>query len=133
MSVILIADQEDRPLFVRADPIHLQQVILNLALNGIDAMLGSMLRERKIVLKPAMVGESTVEVSVSDSGSGIPPDKLEGIFEPFVTTKQQGSGLGLAIARAIIEMHGGRLWAENRLEGGAVVRFTLPLARAQPA
>src|SRR5436305_5273036 len=60
MSVILIADQEERPLFVRADPIHLQQVILNLALNGIDAMLGSMLRERKIVLKPAMVDRNSV-------------------------------------------------------------------------
>ncbi len=128
MGVVLSADQEQRALPVRADPIHLQQVVLNLALNGIDAMLNCMPRERRMVLQTAMIGESTVEVSVSDSGIGIPADKLDSIFEPFFTTKQHGTGLGLSIAREIIETCGGKIWAENRLGGGAVFRFTLPLA-----
>jgi signal transduction histidine kinase len=81
----------------------------------------------------ALVNTSTVEVSVSDSGAGIPADKLESIFEPFFSTKQQGTGLGLPIARAIIEMHGGRIWAENRVGGGAVFRFTLPSAKTLSA
>jgi PAS domain S-box-containing protein len=132
-GVLLSADQEQGALPVRADPIHMQQVILNLALNGFDAMLSSMPRERRLVLQTALVKTSTVEVSVSDSGAGIPADKLESIFEPFFTTKQQGTGLGLPIARAIIEIHGGRIWAENRVGGGAVFRFTLPSAKTLPA
>jgi signal transduction histidine kinase len=81
-----------------------------------------------VVLQTTLAGESTVEVSVLDSGVGIPADKLERIFEPFFTTKHRGTGLGLAIARGIIETYGGRIWAENRLGGGAVFRFNLPLA-----
>ena len=76
-----------------------------------------------------MVGKSKVEVSVSDSGTGIPDDKLKGVFEPFYTTKPQGTGLGLSISRAIIEAYGGKIWAENRPGGGATFRFTLPLAK----
>ena len=72
-------------------------------------------------------------MSVSDSGTGIPNDKLKEIFETFYTTKPQGTGLGLSIARTIIETYGGRIWAENRAGGGAVFRFTLPLAKAQTA
>ena len=112
---------------VRADPIHLQQVIVNLALNGVDAMSSEPLK-RQIVLKTAVLGDSAVEVAVSDFGAGISPDKLESIFAPFFTTKKNGTGLGLAIARAIIEIHEGKIWAENRPEGGAVFRFILPLA-----
>ena len=74
-----------------------------------------------------------VEVTVSDSGKGIPEDKLTSIFDPFFTTKPQGTGLGLPIARTIIETHGGTIWAENRPGGGAVFRFTLPLADARAA
>jgi signal transduction histidine kinase len=76
-----------------------------------------------------MVGGSTVEVSVSDTGTGIPTDKLERIFEPFFTTKGHGTGLGLSIARSIIETYGGKIWAENQSGDGAVIRFSLPLAR----
>jgi PAS domain S-box-containing protein len=128
LGIALSTDQEQRTLPVLADPVHLQQVVLNLALNGFDAMLSCMAGERRMVLRTARVGESTVEVSVLDSGTGIPADKLECIFEPFFTTKGQGTGLGLSIARSIIETYGGRIWAENQPGGGAVVRFNLPLA-----
>ena len=80
-----------------------------------------------------MVGDAEAEVSVSDSGTGIPSGKLKEIFETFYTTKPQGTGLGLSIARTIIDTYGGRIWAENRTGGGAVFRFTLPLIKARTA
>jgi signal transduction histidine kinase len=125
----LSTDLEQRALPVLADPVHLQQVVLNLVLNGFDALLDCMAGERRIVLRTATVGGSTVEVSVSDTGTGIPTDKLERIFEPFFTTKGHGTGLGLSIARSIIETYAGKIWAENQPGGGAVIRFSLPLAR----
>ena len=79
-----------------------------------------------MMLDTAINENSEVEVSVSDFGSGIPIDKLKSIFEAYYTTKQHGTGLGLSIARTIVETYGGRLWAENRVGGGAVFRFTLP-------
>jgi signal transduction histidine kinase len=74
-----------------------------------------------------LIGTSEIEVSVADSGTGIPLDRLKGIFETFFTTKRQGTGLGLSITRTIVETYGGKIWAENRPGGGAVLRFTLPL------
>ena len=129
LGVALSIDQEQRALPILADPVHLQQVVLNLVLNGFDALLDCMSGERRIVLRTATVGGSTVEVSVSDTGTGIPTDKLERIFEPFFTTKGHGTGLGLSIARSIIETYAGKIWAENQPGGGAVIRFSLPLAR----
>ena len=129
-SVALSAVQVQGPLPVRADQIHLQQVIINLAANGLDAMLDCSPDKRRLVLQTAKVGDSEAEVSISDTGTGIPDDKLKDVFKTFFTTKPQGTGLGLSIARTIIETYGGRIWAENRLGGGAVFRFTLPLARA---
>ncbi|MGX5800700.1 ATP-binding protein [Bradyrhizobium sp. Arg314] len=127
-GVLLSANYGQRPLPVRADPIQLQQVVLNLALNGLDAVAGSTSRPRSLVIETALLNTSAAKISVSDSGSGIPADKLELIFEPFFTTKQEGTGLGLSIARAIVEKHGGRIWAENLLWGGAVFHLSLPLA-----
>jgi len=132
MGVAVSVNQPQRAFRVLADPMHLQQVVLNLAWNGLDAMLKSVPGKRRMVLQTAKVGESTVEVSVTDSGTGIPSDKLSDIFETFYTTKQQGTGLGLSIARTIIESYGGKIWAENGPEGGAVFRFTQPLAGAHP-
>jgi signal transduction histidine kinase len=118
---------------VRADPVHLQQVIMNLAMNGMDAMLDSAAGARAIAIRTALVGESEVEISVADTGTGIPGDKLEDVFDTFYTTKPHGTGLGLCIARTIVETYGGRIWAENRSGRGAVFRFTVPLAEPRPA
>lgn len=114
---------------VKADPVLLQQVLLNLAMNGMDAMQKSP-NARRLKFATAFVGDAKVQVSVSDTGSGIPETELRGIFDLFVTTKQQGTGLGLSIARTIVENLGGRIWAENRKSGGATFRFELPLTKA---
>ena len=116
-------------LLVRADPVHLQQVVLNLVTNAMDAMADSAQGARKITVRTGLAGESTVEVSVSDSGTGIPEHKLGEIFETFYTTKEQGTGLGLSVARTIIETYEGKIWAENQPGGGAVFRFALPSIR----
>jgi signal transduction histidine kinase len=118
------------PLLVRADPIHLQQVILNLAMNGMDAMQDCPPDGRNMSIQTALNGGSILEVSVADTGPGVAPDKLHAIFETFYTTKQAGTGLGLSICRTIIETYGGKIWAENRSPNGSVFRFTLPLAKA---
>ena len=129
-DVVLDVKQVQAVLPVRADAVHLQQVILNLALNAMDAMLNCVPGSRKITLETMLVGQTEAEVSVSDTGPGIPNDKLKSVFDPFYTTKPHGTGLGLSIARTIIENYGGRIWAENKLRG-AVFRFTLPLAGVQ--
>jgi signal transduction histidine kinase len=118
---------------VRGDPVHVQQVILNLAVNAMEAMADCGPDRRRLSFRTSLIGASEVMVSVSDTGPGIPEDQVERIFESFVTTKTLGTGLGLSIARTIIETHGGKLWAENRSDGGAVFRFILPLADARPS
>ncbi len=112
---------------VRGDRVHLQQVLLNVVLNGMDALNGSH-GERRISVIALLHGAQTVEIAVSDTGSGIPADQLAHVFDPFFTTKPSGMGMGLPISRTIIEAHGGRLWAENNSSGGATFRFTLPVA-----
>jgi signal transduction histidine kinase len=129
-QVTLSVDTPSGTWPVRADPIHLQQVILNLAVNGMDAMASCPPAQRKLAVESALQGRSEVEVSIHDQGPGLPNDKLSEVFETFYTTKQQGTGLGLSIVRTIIETYGGKVWAENRPNGGAVFRFTLPLAKA---
>lgn len=110
---------------VVADKVQVQQVILNLVRNGLEAM--------ENVAKPKLTVSTRrhndmVEVSVADIGTGISPEVKERLFQPFVTTKQQGMGVGLAICRTIIESHGGQLQADDNPEGGTIFRFTLPLA-----
>src|SRR5437016_13576884 len=113
---------------VRADPIHMQQVIINLVMNGMDAMEGEP-GPHNLTIRTRRNAEGDVaEVRISDSGTGIREENLARIFDPFVTTKPQGTGLGLPIARTIVESYGGTIWAENRLRG-AVFCFTLPLAQ----
>src|SRR5262249_24436906 len=116
-----------QPLHVSGDRMQLQQVILNLVINGIAAIVGSENGERKIIGRTALVDDASAEVTIEDSGPGIPPDKAEQIFEPFFTTKAGGMGMGLSIARTIVESHRGRIWAENRCGGGAIFRFRVPL------
>jgi C4-dicarboxylate-specific signal transduction histidine kinase len=127
--VVLTAEQESSVLLVSADPVHIQQVVLNLAINGMDAMQDCPPDSRAMEIRTARAGNDEVMVTVSDTGTGIPESDLKSIFEPFYTTKAQGTGLGLSIAHAIMATYGGRIWAENRENGGAVVRFSLPLVR----
>ena len=113
---------------IQGDRIHLQQVLLNLIMNAMEAMAKHPPEKRRLMVRTRRASDGGVEVSVTDSGSGIEPHNLPHLFEPFFTTKQSGIGMGLAIARKIVEAHGGRIWAENNPAGGAVFRFTLPEA-----
>ena len=110
------------PALAMADRIQLEQVLINLVTNAVQATAGCEVRE---VLVSAAFDGDTVTVSVADSGVGIPPDVRDNLFEPFRTTKAKGLGLGLPICRTIIEAHGGRLWAEANSPRGSVFRFTL--------
>jgi two-component system sensor kinase FixL len=110
---------------IHGDEVQLQQVLLNLAVNGCDAMAGVEAIERRLFLRTECLDSGEVKVSVRDQGCGIPPEKLDRIFEPFFTTKTQGMGMGLAICRTIISAHGGKLWATNNPECGATFQFTL--------
>ncbi len=112
---------------VSGDRVHLQQVLLNLIVNGMDALDGTNTKDRIVRITASPCGPHTIEIAVSDSGPGIPVDELMHIFDPFFTTKTHGMGMGLPISRTIIEAHVGRLWAENNKEGGASFRFTLPI------
>jgi signal transduction histidine kinase len=132
-GVVLETSLAPGTLPVRADRVQLQQVIINLALNGMDAMQDCTLRDRTLAVQTTLRGDAQVEISIMDLGTGIPVDKLKGIFETFYTTKPQGTGLGLSIAHTIVESYGGAIWAENRPGGGAVFRFSLPLATAHTA
>ena len=116
---------------VRGDRVQLQQVLLNLIMNAIDAMRSEVhypgkLDGREIVIQSLREGASSVRVVVEDSGAGLDSKIADKIFEPLFTTKPQGIGIGLAIARSIIESHGGRLWADSRPSGGAIFQFTIP-------
>ena len=109
---------------IRGDRVQLQQVVLNLILNGMDATNGS--QNHEIVCTVRTEGASAI-ISVRDHGPGIPANQLEKIFESFVTTKDDGMGMGLSIARTIVEAHGGSIWAENAPDGGAIFRVRLPI------
>jgi PAS domain S-box-containing protein len=112
----------------RGDRVHLQQVLLNLILNGMEAMEGTPEERRRLIVRTGPDGSRSVKVSVIDAGDGIPADRLPRVFESFFTTKEGGMGLGLAIARSIVDLHGGHIWAENNPGGGAAFHFTLPVA-----
>lgn len=114
-------------LHVKGDPVQLQQVILNLVVNSIDA-IGATPDGRTVIGRTEMNGESSAVISISDSGPGIPLDRLDEVFDPFFTTKKKGIGIGLSIARTIVQAHKGRIWAENQAGGGAVFRLSLPLS-----
>jgi two-component system, LuxR family, sensor kinase FixL len=115
------------PATIFGDRVHLQQVLMNLLLNGMEAMGDTPESQRRLLLRTATNGQRRVEISVIDSGRGIPPEKLSRLFESFFTTKENGMGLGLAIARSIIDSHHGQIFAENNSDVGATFRFDLPV------
>lgn len=109
-----------------ADRVQLQQVLINLIINGADAMASVTERERLLLIKTDADDAGAVRITVTDSGTGIDPGELERIFEPFVTTKTSGMGLGLAICRSIVESHGGRLWVASSNADGSTFHMTAP-------
>jgi signal transduction histidine kinase len=111
---------------ILGDRVQLQQVIVNLILNGIEAMSSVVDRPRRLVIRSQMQNSDEVLVAVRDSGVGISPNDEKRIFDAFYTTKSQGMGMGLSISQSIIEAHGGRLWASSNGDHGATVQFTLP-------
>ncbi|MCR5881043.1 ATP-binding protein [Phenylobacterium sp. J367] len=111
---------------VLADKVQIQQVVLNLMRNAIDAMEDSPRRELVVAARAA--DDDMVEVSVTDTGPGISPEVADQLFQPFITTKAHGMGVGLSISRTIIEAHGGRIWVEPNPPGGAIFRFTIMAA-----
>jgi PAS domain S-box-containing protein len=112
---------------VQGDRIQLQQVLLNLLLNGMEALRGVTDRPRALIVRSQPEEAAAIRVGVQDVGPGIAPQDLERIFTAFVSTKPDGLGMGLAISRSIIEAHGGRLWATPNDGPGATVQFTLPI------
>lgn len=120
---------EDLPA-VRGDKVQLQQVMLNLLLNAFDAMNGCPANDRVVAVVVKRYRSGILRVAVRDRGHGLTVDKLDKIFKPFVTSKPQGLGLGLSISRSIIDMHGGRLWAENNTDRGTTFYVTLPVGSA---
>lgn len=117
----------DRLPIVSGDKVHLQQILLNLLINGMEAMSDTS-GTRRLTVSTTLSGSGFVEVAVADTGQGIPPDQLPRVFDRFFSTKSDGIGLGLAITQSLVEAHGGRIWAENPPGEGATFRFTLPVS-----
>ncbi len=116
---------------IAGDRVCLQQVVLNLLVNAMDAMDHVETGTRQLLVRTSRVGDA-VEVSVTDSGRGIPPDRLPKLFDAFFTTKERGLGLGLSIARSLVEAHGGRIWAEDHGGRGATFHVALPVTAGGP-
>jgi signal transduction histidine kinase len=131
-GVVLDTDFGELPP-IHGDRVQLQQSLLNLILNGMDAMADTPEAQRRITVHTAVNGGGSVEVAVSDAGHGIPAARLPNIFDSFTTSKPDGMGLGLSIARAIVEAHGGKIHAENNPDKGATIRFTLPANGRKPS
>lgn len=110
---------------VAVDPIQIQQVLLNLATNGMDAMVGA--KRRELIIRSRANGAAEVQMQVLDCGDGVSPEVAQRIFDPFFTTKEHGIGMGLAISQTIIEAHEGRLWFAPRALGGSLFQFTIPV------
>ena len=112
--------------FILIDKIQIQQVLLNLVRNALEAMSG--FERRELCISTELMNERFVLVSVSDSGPGLSEQVSAKLFEPFATTKEDGMGIGLSICRSIVEAHEGKLWAAPNPDGGVIFRFQLPIA-----
>ena len=111
---------------VKADRVQLQQVVLNLVMNGMDAMAAETGRRKELLIRSLQENSREILVQIEDCGPGL-PDNADRIFDPFYTTKPHGIGMGLSISRSIVESHEGRLWASPRPSGGAIFQFTVPI------
>jgi signal transduction histidine kinase len=112
------------------DKIQIQQVVLNLVVNAIEAMRGPVGEDeglRKLIVSSERYDSQAVRIRVRDSGAGLPPERVDEIFQAFYTTKPEGLGMGLAVSRSIVEAHRGRLWATPNDDRGATFQFTLPV------
>ncbi|MCH8037056.1 MAG: response regulator, partial [Proteobacteria bacterium] len=126
----LVVDLAESLPAVMADKVQIQQVILNLLQNGMEAAEQSARRGCQLTVRTSASTDGTVQVEVEDSGPGIPPEIRGDLFSPFVTTKRDGLGFGLSISKSIVEAHGGRIWAVSDAGNGATFAFTLPSAGA---
>jgi signal transduction histidine kinase len=137
MLALIIGDMSRRSISVRieladdlpqiaGDRVQLQQVLMNLMMNGIDAMKDSN-GTRELIVNSQRADNQQIMVTISDTGVGLPPQHADKIFNAFFTTKPNGTGMGLRISRSIIESHGGHLWAENNSPQGASFHLTLPI------
>lgn len=130
-NVLVTFDLEQGLPQVYVDPVHLQQVVLNLLLNAMDAMVETPTGERTLGVQTRLMPQSAIEIAVYDSGHGMTREQLTRAFDSFFTTKEGGMGLGLSIARSIVHAHGGTIWAENRDGGGTIFRVRIPLHQEQ--
>jgi two-component system sensor kinase FixL len=128
---VRVAVTSDLPS-VHGDKVQLQQVVLNLLLNAFDALESCPALNREVAIEVTPEGGDSIRVAVRDGGTGLAGHTLSKLFLPFFTSKRDGLGLGLSISRSIVEMHGGRIWAQNNEDRGATFYFTLPTgARAE--
>lgn len=129
---LVIECQPDLPP-IRGDRVHLQQVLINLIINAMDALGEAHRIEGRVIISARHASPGFVEIGVADNGNGIPSSKLATVFDPFFTTKPHGMGMGLPISRTIIEAHGGRISVENATDSGAIFHFTLPVDSSSAA
>lgn len=129
-TTIVTEQQPDLP-HARADAVLIQQVVLNLLKNAIEAMRKTPRAQRRLVVTTRRTNDEMIAVSVRDCGSGAPPEATARLFDPFYSTKPHGLGLGLTISRSIVEAHGGELWATAHPDGGMIFTFTLPAVAAR--
>ena len=127
-SLTLEVEMDSNDLHVEIDRVQVQQVLFNLLRNGIEAMQDQARRE--LLVATNLVPGGMVQISVADTGSGLPDEVRQRLFEPFVTTKANGMGVGLSVCRAIVEAHRGRLWTDDNPGGGTVFHFTVRHAGA---
>jgi two-component system sensor kinase FixL len=125
-NVAVSLDFAPRLRLVAGNRVQLQQVLLNLVMNAFDAMGEVPDRPGRLLVRTRTLGDRWVQLDVADTGPGVAPEKVATIFDPFVTSKGAGMGMGLSVSRTIVRAHGGKIWAENDPEGGAVVRIVLP-------
>ena len=131
-GVALHVELADEPLLIDGDRIQLQQVLLNLIRNGVEATKDAGLPHSELSIRSRRTETGAVEVEVTDCGIGLRPGEEERVFEPFYTTKAHGMGMGLAISRSIVEAHSGRLWATTNNGEGATFRFIVPVSPTGP-